>query len=49
MTYVDNTNAGEATAVLLGKGNYQGSRAVKFKINPKTIYVDVANTEKDLW
>ena len=46
LTYVDNTNAGEATAVLLGKGNYQGSRAVKFTIKPKTIYVDVANAEK---
>lgn len=46
LTYMNNTNAGEATAVLLGKGNYQGSRAVTFQIKPRTIYVEVRNTTK---
>ena len=46
LTYIDNTNAGTATAVLVGAGNYTGSRAVTFKINPKTIHVAVGNTVK---
>ncbi|MDY4172835.1 MAG: InlB B-repeat-containing protein [Evtepia sp.] len=46
LTYIDNTNAGTATAVLVGAGNYTGSRAVKFEIEPKDIYVAVGNTVK---
>lgn len=46
LTYIDNTNAGTATAVLVGAGNYTGSRAVKFEIKPKTIYVEVGSTKK---
>lgn len=46
LTYIDNTNAGTATAVLVGAGNYTGSRAVKFEIKPKDIYVAVENTVK---
>ena len=41
LTYMNNTNAGEADAVLIGAGNYTGSRDMKFKIQPKQIYVEV--------
>ena len=46
LTYMNNTNAGAATVILLGKGNYAGSRAVPFQIQPKTIYVELGAPEK---
>jgi len=46
LTYMDNTNAGTATAVLVGRGNYTGTRAVKFQITPKDVYVEVGNATK---
>ncbi len=37
MTYKNNVNVGEATMTLTGKGNYTGTRTVKFKIVSKSI------------
>ena len=37
VTYKNNINAGEAEAVITGKGNYAGAQTVKFKIAAKAI------------
>ncbi len=37
ITYQDNTNVGEASVVLTGKGNYGGTNTTTFTINPKAL------------
>lgn len=37
VAYADNTNAGEATVTITGKGNYSGTATANFTINPRDI------------
>ena len=37
VSYTNNTNAGEATATITGKGNYSGTKEVKFNISAKAL------------
>ena len=41
ISYKDNVKAGEATATITGKGNYTGSKEIKFTITSKDIDVTV--------
>lgn len=44
--YTNNTNAGEATATLRGKGNYTGTKTVTFQIQPLNIETSAKVTMK---
>ena len=37
VAYSNNINKGTATAVIRGKGDYSGTKAIKFKITQKTM------------
>ncbi len=50
VTYADNTNAGEATVTIAGKGNYTGQTSLNFNINPVSmadVTVTLDKTEYD--
>ena len=43
--YEENIDAGEATVIITGKGNYSGSIELTFEITPKEVTVEWSNTE----
>ena len=43
-SYLNNTNAGQATFTITGTGNYTGTKSVNFTINPKSIANAIVNT-----
>ena len=43
LEYSDNTNCGEATVTVKGKGNYKSSVSAKFKITPKSVTLTVSD------
>ncbi len=47
LSYAANTNVGEATVIVTGKGNYNGTRTVTFTIVPKSINILIADQEKN--
>ena len=44
VSYADNTNAGTATVIVDGKGNYEGTKTVNFNIGRATLTVDGTGT-----
>lgn len=46
LSYRDHINAGTATVVVTGKGNYTGSRALTYSIAPKPLTVTVNGASK---
>ena len=49
LSYKNNTNAGTATMVIQGKGNYTGSLTKNFKINPAAITSATLKTASYTW
>ena len=46
LAYRNHTNAGEATVVITGMGNYTGSRELTYHIDKQPLLVTVENTQK---
>ena len=44
VSYADNTNAGTATVIVDGKGNYEGTKTVNFNIGRATLTVEGSGT-----